>query len=640
MAKTLEKKPGAKRSAVPRRGGLFFHPAWRIIWLTLMGLGVGLLHLALGATAYPKLPCMKVFLSYFVNPKLLLLNLFPGVLLIWLFYFLFRRPWAAFLGAYLPVVGVSLVNYFKIRLRSDPLLAVDLRLVSEAGGVTGSYTLDFTWLVWFAILCLIGGLLFAKFFLPNGRKGWKRRLIGTLVCAALAVASMTGVYMNKQVYDGAQNDMALEHRWVNPMSATEVFASKGCIYPFLYSFRDMFPVPPEGYDEGDALQLLNKYQDQDIPADKKVSVMGIMLEAFSDFTDFPMMADQPAVAKLYEPWHAFEQQSVHGNLTTNIFAGGTVDSEWAFLTGYTQHDEFRSIVDSYVWYFKEQGYQTFGIHPGNDWFYNRVNVNQYLGFDEYWFIENRYADKLTMASAFLNSDNLIARDLLNELGSHVENGPALSFSVSIQNHGPYETGYVVGKEYVTPASTGMSQESCNIFNNYLHGIDNTIGVMTAMRDELEAMREPVVLVLFGDHKPWGGNGNTGYSEMGVDFDLSTTQGFYDYYTTPYLIWANSAAKEVLGNDFVGEGGDCSPAFLMSKLFDLCGWEGPAFMQLSREMREITPTVHVLDRYLKNGQIVAELPPAEADFLRRFKGAQYYREHEVVPKASLETEQTD
>lgn len=633
MNETLRKTPYTGTKKKGRSGLIFFHPAWRITMLTLLGLGVGLLSLMLGATAYTKLPCLKIFLSYFLSPKLLLLNLLPGVLLIWLFYFLFRRPWAAFLGAYLPVVGVSLVNYFKIRLRSDPLLAVDLRLASEAGGVVTGYTLDFTWLVWFAIACLIGGLLFAKFFLPNGKKGWKRRVIGTVVCVALAALSMTGVYMNQKVYDSAVNHTAQDRHWINVMSDTEVFASKGCVYPFLYSFRDMFPTPPEGYNEGEAIQMLNSYQDADIPEDKKVSVMGIMLEAFSDFTDFPLMAEQPAVAEIYKPWHEFEQQSIHGNLTTNIFAGGTVDSEWGFLTGYTGHDEFRSITDSYVWYFKDQGYQTYGIHPGNDWFYNRVNVNQYLGFDEYWFIENRYADKLTMASAFKNSDNLIVRDLLTELGSHTANGPVFSFSVSIQNHGPYDTATTAGKELVTPAATGMTQESCNIFNNYLNGIDNTIGVMTGLRDELEAMREPVVLVLFGDHKPWGGNANTGYADMGVDFDLSTTKGFYDYYSTPYLIWANSAAKEVLGNDFVGEGGDCSPSFLMSKLFDLCGWEGPGFMQLSREMREITPVVHVRDLYLKNGEITGTLAQSEQDFLRRFLGAQYYREHNVVPKAS-------
>src|SRR5699024_5413512 len=102
--------------------------------------------------------------------------------------------------------------------------------------------------------------------------------------------------------------------------------------------------------------------------------------------------------------------------------------------------------------------------------------------------------------------------------------------------------------------------------------------VTAMVDELEAMDEPVVLVLFGDHKPWGGNGNSAYTGIGADFALSTLEGFYEYYSTPYLIWANSAAKEPLDRDFQGEGGDSSPCFLTTELFEPCGWTGPAFLQ--------------------------------------------------------------
>ena len=67
-----------------------------------------------------------------------------------------------------------------------------------------------------------------------------------------------------------------------------------------------------------------------------------------------------------------------GNLLTNIFAGGTVDTEWGFLTGYSQHQDFTKATDSYVWYFDRQGYQTRGGHPGFGWFYDRENVNQYL----------------------------------------------------------------------------------------------------------------------------------------------------------------------------------------------------------------------------------------------------------------------
>ena len=61
------------------------------------------------------------------------------MLLIWLFYFLTRRGWCAFLGSFLPCIIVAMVNYFKLRLRSDPFLAADRRRVSEAGGIVGNY---------------------------------------------------------------------------------------------------------------------------------------------------------------------------------------------------------------------------------------------------------------------------------------------------------------------------------------------------------------------------------------------------------------------------------------------------------------------------------------------------------------------
>ena len=63
-----------------------------------------------------------------------------------------------------------------------------------------------------------------------------------------------------------------------------------------------------------------------------------------------------------------------------------------FLTGYSQHQDFTKATDSYVWYFARQGYQTRGGHPGFGWFYDRENVNRYLGFQEYWFTDNHYGE--------------------------------------------------------------------------------------------------------------------------------------------------------------------------------------------------------------------------------------------------------
>ena len=595
--------------------------AWLIFALTGLGCCVGVLTLLYGAAAYIKLPGLALFRSYFHHPALLGLNLLPPVLLIWLFYFLTRRGWGAFLGSFLPCVAVAMVNYFKIRLRSDPFLAADLTLISEARGIVGNYSLDVDWLTWLTLVALLAGLLFSVLLIPKWpRRGWGRAFAAAS-CAAVCAVSCASLFTNSDLYQSTDNS-----EYINPWSDVEVFVSKGCLYPFLYSMRDMFPAPPPGYDGAQAQALLEAFSDADIPADKQVSVMGIMLEAFCDLTDFDFMAGHPDAARVYDPWHALTEQGVSGRLLTNIFAGGTVDSEWGFLSGYSQHDDFRRDTDSYVWYLRDQGYQTFFSHPGYGWFYNRQNVNDYLGFQDSWFTENHYGALVDPTSAIYHSDDILVRELLAQLIQRTAEGPCFSFSVSYQNHGPYESAYSAGVEYFTPANSGMAAESCHIWNNYLRGVDSTIQAMVQLTQGLEELDRPVVLVLFGDHKPWGGNGNSAYADMGLTFDLGTLQGFYDYYATPYLIWANSAAKEVLDSDFTGSGGDFSPCFLMPKVFDLCGWTGPGFMQLARQVREITPLVHERGLYLSGGQITDALPQGQQDFVNRFLWAEYWREN--------------
>ena len=181
---------------------LRWHHVWLAFALTGLGFCVGVLTLMLAATAYLKLDSTDLFLSYFLlEPMLLLLNVLPPILLIWFFYFLTRRAWAAFLGSFLPCVGLALVNYFKIRLRGDPLLAADLRLVTEAGGIVGHYQLDLTWLVWLCAACLILGLLFSVFLLPRGIGRGPLRWFCLCSSAALLAVSYAALYCDQSLYD-------------------------------------------------------------------------------------------------------------------------------------------------------------------------------------------------------------------------------------------------------------------------------------------------------------------------------------------------------------------------------------------------------------------------------------------------------
>ena len=87
------------------------------------------------------------------------------------------------------IMGVALVNYFKIQLRADPFLAVDLSLASEAAGIVGNYELELNWLIWLVVAALVGGLIFSIVLMPQGIKGWPIRMLGAVSAAALLCVS-------------------------------------------------------------------------------------------------------------------------------------------------------------------------------------------------------------------------------------------------------------------------------------------------------------------------------------------------------------------------------------------------------------------------------------------------------------------
>ncbi len=617
-------RPDEKTGAAMR----WAHRLWVFLWLTVFGLGIGLLSLYLAAYSCPGIDAQALWASYFKLPLLVVMNLLMPLLLVYLGFFLFARPWAAYLLSAVPFLTLALANYYKIQLRGDPVLASDLRLLRTAGGIMGNYSFELSAPVGIVAAGFVTMLLLSILLLRREHMSRHERLAGLMLLLSLTLAGGFELYPDADIYEKTANSGL-----INPWSETEIYVSRGTTYPFLYSVQDMLPNAPSGYRESEASSTLASYEDQDIPEGEKITVVGIMLEAFSDMTDFPVLDEVPAIHKIYEPLHELEERSVSGRLLTNIFAGGTVDTEWGYLTGYSEHEEFRSPVNTYVRYFKSQGYDALYRHPGYSWFYNRSNVNEYLGFDESVFNDTGFGDLISISDALYHSDKVLVDYLLNDIDSRTEtDDPLFLFSVSYQNHGPYPSE-TYWEEYVTPEMTGWSMESCCVINNYLAGIRSTVNEMCSMAEELEKRDEPVVFVFFGDHKPWMGNGNSVYTEMGINMDVSTLDGFYNYYATPYVIYANQAARDLLGNDFAGDGGDFSPCFLMAKVFDECGWEGPGFMQLQREMREVSPLMSSNGWRMQNGQLTMELDGAAEDENERYLRAQYYVETHLKEDAS-------
>ena len=601
------------RRMTPKASEFLLRRLLRILYtffaLLFMGIGLGLLSLYFGAGDY-KLEMVK---TYFAVPLIPVLNILPVVILLLILYLLFNRADVAFFFSAFLVLGFSLADYFKLSLRNDPLLFSDLAYASEGGGMAiARYGLSLNWKMAAAAGICVLTVLFARFLVRGKLRSQRLRCLAFLLLAAFSVWGCSRFYFSQKLYEATTNNVL-----VSPWSATGQFVSRGFVYPFLRSIKDARRTPPEGYSADTAREILNAYTDTDMPDGKKVHIVSVMLEAYNDFSKFgvPRLNDS-----VYGPIHELESRSYHGELITNIFAGGTVDTEWSFLTGFAEASDFRRDTNSYVRYLKSQGYTTEGGHPCYDWFYNRGNVNRYLGFDEYYFYENKYG----AINGSIIQDDLFFPDIYNMLKTHLSTSddPYFSFSVTYQNHGPYDADtYWYDSDPVI--NDGYTPEEYNILRNYFAGIANTGENVVVLADLLDALDEPVVLIVFGDHNPWMGNGNSVYKRLGVDFDFHTTEGFCNYYCTPYIIHANDSAKEALGFDFVGEGPRISPCFLMNLFFRLAGLEGNRYMQSANEMMDASPLVHTYKLFWQDDSVTEAPNERIREAYRRFRIAQYY-----------------
>ena len=591
-------------------GRRFLFWLWNGGLLLLSALGITTVMLLLAIGDYRLL----IFLGYFKHPLIFLLNFLPVAALMLLGWVVTGRSWAAYLFGAVPALTLAFGNYYKMVFRNDPVLFDDLLILGEAGFMADRYRLFLNGRLALVLACAVGGFLIL-FFLARGRPRGRVRLIAL---AALALGVLLGwkPYLKPATYVATANNLEYLNRW----ATTHQYVSRGSMYPFLYSAKTAARTPPEGYSEREAAEILDRYEDADIPEDQKVNIVALMLEAFCDLSVIDGVEPGDTV---YEVYHALQAESYTGRLVTNIFAGGTINTERAFLTGIGTQYNWRSNVNSYVWYLRQQGYQTSGDHPCFKWFYNRQNVERYLGFEDYRFVENYYGQftdgQVAMDWVFL--PELTDSVLLKMRGEK----PLFSFSVSYQGHGPYSSegcGWGDAAKFVK--NTNLDDASYNILANYFGSVRNTQKELQTMVERFRQSEEPIVLVLFGDHKPWLGNANSVYEALGVSLDLSTEEGFYNYWSTEYLIWANDAAKAKLGFDFTGEGPDLSPCFLMAHLFDLLGWKGDAYNQAITPIYRTLPVLHQTGTCLENGTLHSRDELENPELYRRYRLLEYYR----------------
>lgn len=596
------------------------------VWLFAWAFAVTVMSLFL--TAYTNSETGRLFSSYFAFSSIVVLNFVPVLLLEMFFFFVTNRVWAATLFPSAAVFGAAWINYFKVLFRSEPFVASDIAFVSEAFNMTGRYKLVPDPCFWLTLAMLAAGVAVSLLFDYRSKK-LNLNFLGAVVAAFALVLSARIVYLDAGVYERTDNTVA-NSDFMDSVSASDAFASRGFVYSFIHSFGDVFDTPPEGYSKTRAQEALGKYPDSDIPDDKKISVISVMLESFNDFSKFDCIKLR---RNPYAAYNRLKKRSVYGNIFVSSFGGGTVNTERAFLTGYSKPFDYRYPTDTHVRYFKNQGYTVEGAHPGNKWFYSRDVYNKNIGFDNYYFFEDRYErifesteDRTGHGGDKILEDKYFFEDIMNLYDEHADGKPYFGFFVSYQNHGPYNPDWLEGGEYVSRGDETL--ESYNILNNYLAGIKDTADELEKLADRIDEREEPILLVAFGDHNPWLGNDGSVYADYGINLDFGSDDGLYNYFEVPYIIFANSAAKEIIGA-VQGDGGDFGMMYLMNKVFEVAGWEGSGFMKLSNELKDKLDIVTNIGICREDGELRNNIRGDSKSTRDDFLSAQYLRKHTKI-----------
>ncbi len=538
-------------------------------------------------------------------PSLIFLNLLPAMILVGILFALLGNLFAGAAISALVLEALSYANLLKMEGRNDPLVPSDLLLLRESVQAVGDYQLSLhPW----CLALLVGSVLFfvllaVKF--PSQKLRWPVRLTGVVILAGAFSVCMLTVYPDKVYYDALPG--------VSKSNVPQVYNTYGFPYCFLHNFN-LYPVDkPAGYDP----DVVKGWQGETLPAASPVetNILFVMGEAFTDLSEEAAFAysQEENPTYLYRLL-ADSDQAISGHMVVSGFGAGTANTEFDVLTGMLTtmlsektSSSFRVVhrdIDSLARVYGEMGYQSFLVHPGQAWFYNRCSVYPHMGITDLSFVDS-FSDP-DYSGAYVSDAALGAR-LQEMVDARVGTAPVFGYVTTIENHQSYHYSKYADEQGL-PVQTNrtLRAQAQEVLSVYFRGVSDTARMVYDLAQHLNSMDEPYMLVFFGDHRPMLGADYMAYreigSKVGTEDDL---QSMLYTYEVPYMIWCNDALYDAMDFSAAVEALELPPDhrissnYLGSLVYEITGRIGSsAYWDNLTQARKSLPVI---------GQGVYELP---------------------------------
>lgn len=442
-----------------------------------------------------------------------------------------------------PFIVLAIASRIKLEIRGEPVLPSDLLLGSEATNMVEFFSKSlFTWLIIGATVA-IALLAFSIYKIPNQ----KRRNWLTISLAGVFFLAFLGVYNNESKNDDTflKQNLNISYLAWDQKNTT---AQDGVVASFLLNMKLLKIESPANYSKQAVFKIINKTETPAYSESEKPNVIMIMSEAFWD----PTLLTNVEFNKDPLPFfHKLQEEQSGGMVAVPVFGGSTVNTEFEALTGIsTQFLPAGSIpylnyvtkpIPALPYIFRNNGYETTGIHTFHHWFYGRSSVYEQLGFDQFESLE--YIPNPVPDGNFIH-DKTITDEILRKL--NMGNKPNFIFAVTTQNHGPYPTE---GKkdyaniEVQLKNGKKFSPDAENMLEVYSDNLTEIDKQLERLITELEKSNKKTIVVFWGDHLPLLGDNYKVYREAGFYKESNKFDDYKRMYSTPLVVWDNFSGKK-------------------------------------------------------------------------------------------------
>ena len=437
-----------------------------------------------------------------------LANAAPGLLLAVLLLAISRRAWLSFALAFLLQGSLYAVNFLKVANLGTPLLPDDFRIVGQLhkGGMhlLSGYLPHSPWpyLGLLAAVLIIGMAWRLEPPLFDRRPRLPRLLGGCAVLLAL-LTMMAGATGWTKVYNA-------KTLWLEPWSAISTTTHSGLISSLML-FHLQYSKGARKPDKTAATRLIDQSAPallqsmQSKPAVAELpDIVVVQSESFFDPTimrGYERSNFAPNLARL-------AAHGISGKLHVPTFGGGTIRTEFEFLTGlslrYFDNLQFpylqmsHKALPSLVRTLNRHGYFTLALHGNDPAFWNRTTALKAIGFDQ-------FASQASFPSSAVNDGKYMADSAMTDqiMTLLKEQGPPqFIFAISIEAHGPYdvEPTHVAERDAI-PVPDGITGRDKLELQTYLYHLQHADAELGRLVKMLAQRARPSVVVFYGDHLP-------------------------------------------------------------------------------------------------------------------------------------------